>query len=50
MAASFAYSEAASVTGSGIVASATAAEARAADRAGRAMTWADVLALTGEDR
>lgn len=34
--------------GWGIAAFATAAEARAADRAGRALTFADVLHLTGE--
>lgn len=33
--------------GSGLTAFATAADARAADRAGRALTWDDVTRLTG---
>jgi nitrous oxide reductase accessory protein NosL len=37
-------------TESGVVAFATAEEARAADRAGRVLTWKDLLALTGDDR
>ena len=36
--------------GSGVVAFETAAEARTADRAGRALTWDDVLAQRGEGR
>src|SRR5438093_1004307 len=36
--------------GSGVVAYASAAEAKAADRAGRALTWDDVIRLMGERR
>jgi nitrous oxide reductase accessory protein NosL len=36
--------------GSGLAALATAAEARAADRAGRALTWNDVMHLRGDDQ
>jgi nitrous oxide reductase accessory protein NosL len=36
--------------GSGIAAFAAAADARAADREGRVLTWDDLLAQTGESR
>jgi nitrous oxide reductase accessory protein NosL len=36
--------------GSGIAAFATAADARAADRDGRVLTWDELLAQTGESR
>jgi hypothetical protein len=50
-AASYAQTVAArTAMGSGLVAFETAAEARAADRVGRALTWDDLLAQRGESR
>ena len=50
-AASYAEPEAArTAMGSGVAAFATAADARAADRAGRVLTWDDVLAQAGGHR
>ena len=49
--ASFAQSEGSrTAMASGFVAYATAADARAADRAGRALTWVEVVRLAGERR
>ncbi|HEV8347249.1 MAG TPA: hypothetical protein VGQ16_11775 [Vicinamibacterales bacterium] len=50
-AASYAQTAAArTAMGSGLVAFETAAEARAADRAGRVLTWDELLAQRGESR